>query len=50
MKILFLSDIHYYLPGKPFHGVDESVAFSWLERVVRAEGPDLILSADDWGC
>ncbi len=49
MRILLLSDLHYYLPGKPFHGVDESVAFSWLENVVGAERPDLILSAGDWG-
>ena len=49
MKILFLSDLHYNLPDKPFHGVDESVAFSWLEEVVGAERPDLILSAGDWG-
>ena len=49
MKILFLSDLHYHLPGKPFHEIDESVAFSWLEEVVETEKPDLILSAGDWG-
>ena len=49
MKILFLSDLHYNLPGKPFHGIDESVAFSWVEEVVETEKPDLILSAGDWG-
>ena len=47
MRVLAVSDVHYEF--KVYRGVDESVAWEWLLRVVDFHKPDLLVSAGDWG-
>ncbi|MCE4611860.1 MAG: metallophosphoesterase family protein [Desulfurococcales archaeon] len=47
MRVLAVSDVHYEF--KVYRGVDESVAWGWLLRIVDSHKPDLLVSAGDWG-
>ena len=47
VRVLAVSDVHYEF--KVYRGVDESVAWEWLLRIVDSHKPNLLVSAGDWG-